>query len=140
MVLALDYFHKRDIVYRDLKPENIMLDEMGYICLTDFGLARTLESGQKSTSFVGTPEYLAPEILYSKGHNSAVDWWSLGNLIYEMLVGYPPFFDKNANTMFQWIVTINPKFPPQIKISEAAKNIILRVCFIRIHVAQLHAC
>lgn len=127
MFLALEYFHKNDIIYRDLKPENLMLDETGNICLTDFGMARILKSGEKAQSFVGTPEYLAPEIILCKGHDETVDWWNLGILIYEMLVGVPPFMNRNAHTMFMWITTVNPRFPPNLEISETAKDFVLKV-------------
>lgn len=80
--LALDYFHNENIIYRDLKPENILLDTDGNICITDFGMARMLNEGEKAQSFVGTPEYLAPEIILCKGHSFAADWWSLGILMY----------------------------------------------------------
>jgi len=80
-----------------LKPENILLDEFGHICLTDFGMSKLLLEGETANSFVGTAEYLAPEIIKGTGHNKEADWWSLGILIFEMLFGGPPFFDKERN-------------------------------------------
>jgi serum/glucocorticoid-regulated kinase 2 len=71
------------------------MDEDGYLCLADFGLAKILKDDQMAMSFCGTPEYLAPEIISGAGHNHAVDWWSIGILIYEMIVGFPPFYHKN---------------------------------------------
>lgn len=68
------------------------MDEFGYIKMTDYGLAKFMKPGDLSYSFVGTPEYLAPEIIRQNGHGLDVDWWSFGILIYEMLVGRPPFF------------------------------------------------
>ena len=99
IVLALGYLHKEfNVIYRDLKPENIILDEHGYIKLTDFGLAKQAD---QSNTFCGTPEYVSPEMLTGSGHNKTVDWWALGILIYEMLAGIPAFYDKDVNQMFQ---------------------------------------
>lgn len=95
--MALGHLHDQQIIYRDLKPENILMDSNGYICLTDFGLAKVLEKGQQAFSFCGTPDYLAPEILIEKGHSFPVDWWALGILTYEMIVGFPPFYTGNSN-------------------------------------------
>lgn len=78
ILLALECLHKNNIIYRDLKPENVLLDNEGHIKLTDFGLSKQNVIGNRNTyTFCGTPEYLAPEIVKGKGHNKAVDWWSL---------------------------------------------------------------
>lgn len=79
--LALQYLHEKGIIYRDLKPENILLDEDGYLQLADFGMAKSLKNDEKAMSFCGTPEYLAPEIISSEGHDYLVDWWSFGILM-----------------------------------------------------------
>jgi protein kinase X len=102
IVSALEYLHRMNIVYRDLKPENLLLDREGHLKLTDFGFAKTLLD--RTWTLCGTPEYLAPEIIQSKGHNKAVDWWALGILIFEMLVGMPPFFDDNPFAIYQKIL------------------------------------
>lgn len=79
--------------YYSLKPENVLIDEKGYIKITDFGLSkRNIEHNDQAKSICGTPEYLAPEILLRKGHGKVVDWWTLGAIIYEMFVGIPPFY------------------------------------------------
>jgi serine/threonine protein kinase len=93
-------------VYRDLKPENILVDRDGHLRITDFGLVKgNMASPDATTStFCGTPEYIAPEILQGKPYTKAVDWWSYGTLIYEMLSGAPPFYDENANKMFKMVL------------------------------------
>lgn len=105
IVLALEYLHKMNVIYRDLKPENVLLDHNGNVRLTDFGLSKENVDGIDSGahSFCGTPEYLAPEVLNRTGHGRAVDWWSLGALLYEMLTGLPPFYCRDRNILFEKI-------------------------------------
>lgn len=88
--MALGHLHQKGIIYRDLKPENIMLNHQGHVKLTDFGLCKeSIHDGTVTHTFCGTIEYMAPEILMRSGHNRAVDWWSLGALMYDMLTGAP---------------------------------------------------
>mmetsp|Transcript_32937 Transcript_32937/g.53283 ORF Transcript_32937/g.53283 Transcript_32937/m.53283 type:complete len:531 (+) Transcript_32937:127-1719(+) len=110
--LALGHLHGLGYIYRDLKPENILLDDEGHVCLTDFGLSTQVDplSG-KAKTFCGTPEYLAPEIITAVGHDKAVDWWSLGILLYELAIGIPPFYSQNVHDMYHAIQFGPLKFP-----------------------------
>jgi len=129
IALGLGHLHSLGFIYRDLKPENILLDSNGHICLTDFGLARELngESAQqeKSFSFVGTPEYLAPEMIQGVGHQKAVDWWCLGILLYELTVGITPFYSGNVDEMYHKIVNAKLRFPPRL--SDDCRDLITKL-------------
>nr|XP_020443593.1 cGMP-dependent protein kinase 2-like [Monopterus albus] len=126
VVEAFAYLHKNSIMYRDLKPENLLMDVKGYVKLVDFGFAKELVRGEKTYSFVGTPEYIAPEIIKNQGHDYAVDFWSLGVLIFELLVGSPPFSSSEPQKIYSKILDGVPKYPPYL--SEAAKSIISKLC------------
>uniref|UniRef100_A0A0X3PBC4 cGMP-dependent protein kinase, isozyme 1 n=1 Tax=Schistocephalus solidus TaxID=70667 RepID=A0A0X3PBC4_SCHSO len=91
VIEAFDYLHHNSIIYRDLKPENMLLTVNGYIKLCDFGFAKRLGGQRKTWTFCGTPEYVAPEVILNKGHDLAADYWSLGILTCELLMGTPPF-------------------------------------------------
>ncbi len=93
-----EYLHSLNVVYRDLKPENLLIDTKGNLKLTDFGFAKIIE--KRTYTLCGTPEYLAPEILMQKGHSKPVDWWCLGILIYEMIVGIDPFSDEEPMSIY----------------------------------------
>ncbi|KAK0121107.1 serine/threonine protein kinase, AGC [Cadophora gregata f. sp. sojae] len=155
---ALEYLHLMGFIYRDLKPENILLHQSGHIMLSDFDLSKQSDPGGKPTmilgrnganvnslptidtkscinnfrtnSFVGTEEYIAPEVIKGCGHTSAVDWWTLGILIYEMLYGTTPFKGKNRNATFANILRDDVPFPehsgtPQI--SNLCKSLIRKL-------------
>ena len=110
-LLVFEHLHAKDIIYRDLKPENILLDSSGYLKITDFGFAKKIDTvGFKTYTLCGTPEYIAPEVLLNKGHGKGVDWWTLGILIYEMLVGDPPFLSDDPMQIYQQILTGKVKY------------------------------
>jgi len=109
VVLAFQVMHNKNIIYRDLKPENLILDSNGYLKVVDFGLAKYCTD--KSWTLCGTPDYLAPEIILSKGHNKAVDYWALGVLIYEMSAGFVPFYSDDPMEVYQLILGGDLKFP-----------------------------
>jgi len=167
ITLILAYLHEVQFVaYRDLKPENILLDVDGHLKLVDFGFAKYLPPNQEQSpgskqsthsakpesehlepqasgagvtyTLCGTPEYLAPEVIRNTGHGTAVDWWALGILVYEMLIGQPPFWDQNPMRIYEQIVAGHIRFPTahpahhgqrhSLHIPRAARDFILALC------------
>ncbi|XP_078429974.1 phototropin 1 isoform X2 [Wolffia australiana] len=152
VLVALEYLHCQGIIYRDLKPENILIQSDGHITLTDFDLSCLTsckpqllipeipekknqkkrkppppiflaEPMRASNSFVGTEEYIAPEIITGSGHTSAVDWWALGILIYEMFYGYTPFRGKTRQKTFAHILHRDLRFPENAHVSIFARQL-----------------
>ena len=123
IVEALGYMHSQSLIYRDLKPENVLFDEDGHVKLTDFGYAKKLKSPDgTAASFCGTPDYVAPEMLMEGTYTKSIDWWSLGCVIYEMLVGISPFYNKNVQQMYEAIENEPVKFPEIV--SDTAMDLI----------------
>lgn len=155
IVLSLQYLHSIGIIHRDLKPDNILINNDGHIKLTDFGLSRvgiidergsptsnlkldpllnlsrSFEFEKNSTSsnhqIIGTPDYLSPEILLGEKHNKQVDWWALGVITYEFLVGYPPFTDETPEKIFDNILSRRLEWPTGYNISPEAKDFVERL-------------
>ncbi|KAG8230392.1 hypothetical protein J437_LFUL009865, partial [Ladona fulva] len=112
ILCALGYLHSKGIVYRDLKLENLLLDKDGHIKIADFGLCKEdITYGRTTRSFCGTPEYLAPEVVEDNYYGVAVDWWGMGVLMYEMMTGRLPFYNKDHEVLFTLILVEDVKFP-----------------------------
>lgn len=94
LALGLGHLHSKNIVYRDLKLENILMDDVGNVYVSDFGMAKMIKQNELAMTFCGTPEYLSPEVILGHGCDQTTDWWSLGILTYEMMFGLPPFYNK----------------------------------------------
>jgi len=144
----LEYLHFKGFIYRDLKPENILIHSSGHIRLTDFdlskqtvhtldpklvktGLFSSFENAKISTkqiqefnSFVGTEEYIAPEVITGEGHNSSVDWWCFGIFLFEMLYGKTPFKGGQQKETFHYILNKKLEFPDEPVVSKEAKDLI----------------
>lgn len=121
MVDALAHLHSRGVVYRDLKPENVMMDMDGHVKLVDFGLSKQGITNPVSgaSSYCGTPEYLAPEVMQEqamRSYGTAIDWWSLGALLYEMLTGLPPWYNRDRKKMFAGIRGGDLMFPDHVPV------------------------
>jgi len=127
IVAGLEYLHTAGVIYRDLKPENLLLTREGHIIMTDFGLSKEglHDKDDRTGTFCGTPEYLAPEVLEGKGYGKAVDWWSFGTLVYEMLTGLPPFYCEDVQEMYTKIMTADLEIPASM--SDEASDLLTRL-------------
>jgi len=128
VVSAFEYLHNRGIIYRDLKPENLLLDKQGYIKMVDFGFSKHIDSGRKTWTFCGTPEYVAPEIILNKGHDRSVDFWSLGVLMYELLTGTPPFTASDPMKVYNIILRGFDQITVPRNVNRTAVTLMKRFC------------
>ncbi|XP_063229979.1 RAC serine/threonine-protein kinase [Bacillus rossius redtenbacheri] len=123
IISALGYLHEEGIIYRDLKLENLLLDKDGHIKIADFGLCKEdITYGRTTKTFCGTPEYLAPEVLEDNDYGRAVDWWGIGVVMYEMMCGRLPFYNRDHDVLFTLILMEDVKFPRTI--SNEAKELL----------------
>jgi len=112
VTLALQYLHRHGVIYRDLKLDNIMLDAEGHVKIADFGMCKEgIKDGVTTSTFCGTPDYIAPEILQELDYGASVDWWALGVLMYEMMAGQPPFEADNEDDLFESILHDDVLYP-----------------------------
>jgi serine/threonine kinase 38 len=147
LILTVESIHNLDCIHRDIKPDNILIDKNGHIKLSDFGLAKVSDAlynknsikdenfntkkktHQKLYSCVGTAYYVAPEVLTKAGYSQEIDWWSVGVIFYEMLVGYAPFCAQETKEVCKRIIDFKKylQVPPEIKLSKEAEDLISKL-------------
>ena len=129
LILAIKYMHHNKVIHRDLKLGNLFLNDKMEIKVGDFGLASKLEfEGERRRTICGTPNYIAPEILDTKnGHSYEVDIWSLGVIIYTLLIGKPPFETPDVKITYKKIILCSYSFPENVAISDSARNLITKI-------------
>uniref|UniRef100_A0A6Q2YWF0 Protein kinase C n=1 Tax=Esox lucius TaxID=8010 RepID=A0A6Q2YWF0_ESOLU len=126
IICGLQFLHSKGIIYRDLKLDNVMLDHSGHVKIADFGMCKENVFGEnRATTFCGTPDYIAPEILLGQMYSFSVDWWSFGVLLYEMLIGQSPFHGDDEDELFESIRMDTPHYPRWI--TKEAKDLMERL-------------
>lgn len=127
LILILEYLHQNNIIYRDIKPENLMVDEKGYLKLIDMGTAKIMKNQSglitRTSSIIGTPHYMAPEVISGKGYNHLVDLWSVGICLFEFMCGYVPFGEEAEDPfdIYEDIVKKQLTFPNYLEDRRARK-------------------
>lgn len=131
IAVGLGILHAHGIIYRDLKPENVLIDGRGHIVLTDFGVSKILkppgcDGNAKTSTFCGTAEYLAPELLKGEPYDQSVDWWTYGTMLYEMITGITPYWCETPATMYRRIL-YDPILEFPTYVSPSARDLIIKV-------------
>ena len=124
VLLSVEHMHQMDVIYRDLKPENILIDKEGYIKVVDFGFAKKVKHSRTYT-LCGTPDYLAPELIRGEQYGKSVDIWSFGILIYEMMVGHPPFISSKPLLTYRKILSADVRYPSHL--SSSCRDVLQRL-------------
>ncbi|XP_057476985.1 phosphoenolpyruvate carboxylase kinase 1-like [Actinidia eriantha] len=129
LMSAIAHCHRRGVAHRDVKPDNILFDEWGRLKLADFGSAECFREGEMMSGVVGTPYYVAPEVLAGREYSEKVDVWSAGVILYIMLAGIPPFYGDTAAEIFEAVLRANLRFPSRIfqSVSPAVKDLLRRM-------------
>lgn len=122
MVLFLECLHGKGYVFRNIKPESLLIDSEGYLCITDLCFLKHVSKTSMTWTMCGTPDYFAPEVILNQGHNTAADWWSLGVLMFELLVGAPPFFSEDRMTVYKQALSGKVAYPSHV--SRFARHLI----------------
>lgn len=126
ITMAITYLHERGVIYRNLKLENLLLDSKGNIKITDFGLCKEdMDYGTTTSTFCGTPEYLAPEVLEDNDYGRSVDWWGVGVVMYTMICGHLPFYNRNHEVLFDLILHEDIRLPATL--SPSSKDLLSKL-------------